>query len=207
MDARFAALGGRVSGYLGIEGVDGAGKSTVCVELADRLRERGETVTVVREPGGTATGEAIRSLLLHGEDMAPWTEALLFAAQRAQLVAEVVAPALARGEYVVSDRTYYSSLAYQGGARGLGVERVRDVNEAGLDGVVPDLVVVLWLDPANALARQDGVDRIGGVGARFQVQVSEVYRRLAAEDPERVRVVDAARPVPEVVDDILGMLP
>jgi len=195
-----------VSAYLGIEGVDGAGKSTVCVELATRLRETGATVTVVREPGGTATGEAIRSLLLHGEDMAPWTEALLFAAQRAQLVAEVVAPALARGEYVISDRTYYSSLAYQGGARGLGVEPVRDVNEAGLDGVVPDLVVVLWLDPANALARQDGLDRIGGVGTGFQVRVSEVYRRLAAEDPERVRLVDASRPVSEVVDDIVEML-
>lgn len=195
-----------MSAYLGIEGVDGAGKSTVCVELAARLRERGETVTVVREPGGTATGESIRSLLLHGEDMAPWTEALLFAAQRAQLVAEVVAPALGRGEYVISDRTYFSSLAYQGGARGLGVERVRDVNEAGLDGVVPDLVVVLWLDPANALARQDGVDRIGGVGAGFQVRVSEVYRRLAAEDPERVKVIDASRPVSEIVDEIVEML-
>lgn len=196
-----------MSAYLGIEGVDGAGKSTVCVELAARLRERGETVTVVREPGGTATGEAIRSLLLHGEDMAPWTEALLFAAQRAQLVAEVVSPALARGEYVISDRTYYSSLAYQGGARGLGVERVRDVNEAGLDGVVPDLVVVLWLDPANALARQDGVDRIGGAGAGFQVRVSEVYRRLAGDDPERVKVIDASRPVSEIVGEIVEMLP
>lgn len=195
-----------MSAYLGIEGVDGAGKSTVCVELAARLRERGETVTVVREPGGTPTGEAIRSLLLHGEDMAPWTEALLFAAQRAQLVAEVVSPALARGEYVISDRTYYSSLAYQGGARGLGVERVRDVNEAGLDGVVPDLVVVLWLDPASALARQDGVDRIGGVGAGFQVRVSEVYGRLAAENPERVKVIDASRPVAEIVGEIVEML-
>ncbi len=196
-----------MSAYVGIEGVDGAGKSTVCRAVADRLRERGAVVTVVREPGGTATGEAIRSLLLHGEEMAPWTEAMLFAAQRAQLVAEVVAPALARGEYVVSDRTYYSSLAYQGGARGLGVDRVRAVNETGLDGVLPDLVAVLWLDPDDALARQDGVDRIGAQGGTFQVEVAETYRRLAAEDPERVRLIDASRPVEEVVDEIARLIP
>lgn len=192
-----------MSRYLAIEGVDGAGKSTVCARLAERLRQRGAEVTVVREPGGTELGEQIRRLLLHGEDMAPWTEALLFAAQRAQLAAQVIAPALARGETVISDRTYYSSLAYQGGARGLGVDLVRRVNEAGLDGILPDLVVVLWLDPDSAHARQDGLDRIGAEGGGFQREVAAAYRALADGDPERVRLVDAARPLNEVVDEIM----
>jgi dTMP kinase len=192
--------------YLGVEGVDGAGKSTVVGAVAARLAEMGRQVVVVREPGGTEVGEEIRSLLLHGSDMAPWTEALLFAAQRAQLAATVVGPALAEGKTVVSDRTYYSSLAYQGGARRLGIEMVRSVNEAGLDGVVPDLVVVLWLDPEAALARQDGLDRIGGEGGRFQARVADAYRKLAAEDPERVVLVDADRPLDEVVADIVGRL-
>ena len=192
--------------YLAVEGVDGAGKSTVCREVARRLRARGEGVVEVREPGGTRLGEEIRSILLHGEAMAPWTEALLFAAQRAQLAAEVIAPALARGDYVVSDRSYFSSLAYQGGARGLGVDLVRTVNEAGLDGVVPDLVAVLWLDPDAALSRQDGVDRIGGEGSNFQAEVATAYRRLAAEDPDRVVLIDGARPVEAVVDEIAEML-
>lgn len=160
----------------------------------------------VREPGGTRLGEQIRSILLHGEAMALWTETLLFAAQRAQLAAEVIAPALARGDFVVSDRSYYSSLAYQGGARGLGIDLVRTVNEAGLDGVVPDLVAVLWLDPDDALSRQDGIDRIGGEGAVFQREVAAAYRRLAAEDPERVHLVDGSRPVEAIVDEIMEML-
>lgn len=195
-----------MSRYLVVEGVDGAGKSTVCGEVARRLRARGESVIEVREPGGTPLGEEIRSLLLHGDDMAPWTEALLFAAQRAQLAAQVVGPALARGDWVVSDRSYYSSLAYQGGARGLGIDTVRRVNEAGLAGVLPDLVAVLSLPADRALSRQDGLDRIGGAGAGFQQEVAEAYLRLAAEDPGRVRLIDATRPVPEVVDEIMGLL-
>lgn len=192
--------------YLAIEGVDGAGKTTVCQAVAERLRAGGATVTEVREPGGTSTGEAIRSLLLYGGDMAPWTEALLFAAQRAQLATELVGPALEKGEVVVSDRSYYSSLAYQGGARGLGVDTVRTVNEAGLDGVLPDVVVVLWLDPDHALSRQDGVDRIGGEGDRFQREVADTYRKLAADDSDRVHLVDAARPLDDVVNEIVELV-
>lgn len=195
-----------MSRYLAVEGVDGAGKSTVCREVSARLRARGEGVVDVREPGGTRLGEEIRFLLLHGEAMAPWTEALLFAAQRAQLAAEVITPALARGDHVVSDRSYFSSLAYQGGARGLGIDLVRSVNEAGLDGVLPDLVAVLWLDPDDALSRQDGLDRIGGEGAVFQREVAAAYRRLAAEDPERVHLIDGSRPVEAIVDEIMEML-
>lgn len=192
--------------YLGVEGVDGAGKSTVVRAVMSGLAEAGRAVVVVREPGGTPVGEEIRSLLLHGSDMAPWTEALLFAAQRAQLAATVVSPALAAGKTVVSDRTYYSSLAYQGGARELGIDRVRAVNEAGLDGVVPELVAVLWLDPETALARQEGVDRISGAGGPFQARVADAYRRLAADEPHRVVLIDADRPLEEIVADIMGRM-
>lgn len=195
-----------MSRYVAIEGVDGAGKSTVAREVAERLRSLGEAVRLVREPGGTPMGEQIRSLLLHDEDMVPWTEAMLFAAQRVQLAAEVIAPALDEGEWVVSDRSYYSSLAYQGAGRGLGVEAVRAVNEAGLGRVVPDLVVVLWIDPDEAFARQDVIDRIGGEGEGFQVEVAEAYRRLAADEPDRVRLVDAGRTLGEVVEEIVKMI-
>lgn len=195
-----------MTAYVAIEGVDGAGKSTVARAVTARLEELGRTVTLVREPGGTPLGEEIRRLLLHESDMTPWTEALLFAAQRAQLAHEVVKPALDAGSLVVSDRSYYSSLAYQGGGRGLGVEAVRAVNEAGLDGVVPDKVAVLWLVPAVALARQAESDRIGGEGAEFQEVVARTYQDLAVADPERVRLFDAARGLDKVVSEIVGWL-
>ena len=192
--------------YLAIEGVDGAGKSTVCRALADALAAEGRVVRVVREPGGTEVGEQIRQILLHGEDMTPWAEALLFAAQRAQLAAEVIGPALERGEVVISDRSYYSSLAYQGGARGLGIEAVRTVNELALGGVIPDLVVVLWTDPETALARQNVIDRIGGEGSTFQHEVAEAYRAIAAADPERVHLVNADRDLDAIVGGIVEMV-
>ncbi len=195
-----------MSRYIVIEGVDGAGKSTVARRLAERLREDGESVVEVREPGGSAVGEEVRRLLLHGPGMAPWTEALLFAAQRAQLAAEVIGPALSRGETVVSDRSYYSSLAYQGVARGLGLEAVRQVNETGLEGVLPDLVAVLWIDPDAALARQNVVDRIGGEGETFQREVADAYVTLATEDPKRVHLIPAEGSVEEIVDRIMELL-
>lgn len=196
-----------MSFYLAIEGVDGAGKSTVAAATADSLRRSGHEVVLVREPGGTTLGEEIRQILLHGSHMAPWTEALLFAAQRAQLAVDVIAPSLAAGKVVVTDRSYYSSLAYQGGGRGLGVELVRAVNEAGLGKVVPDAVAVLWLDPDAALARQAGSDRIGDEGEAFQRRVDETYRSLAAAEPDRVRLIDADRPLDDVVADVTGLVP
>lgn len=196
-----------MSSYLAIEGVDGAGKSTVAAAVAERLRTNGREVVLVREPGGTPLGEEIRQILLHGELMSPWTEALLFAAQRAQLAATIVAPALAAGADVVSDRSYYSSLAYQGGGRDLGVAQVWAVNEAGLGGVVPDVVAVLWLDPDAALARQAESDRIGGEGASFQRRVAETYRRLSEDDPSRVHLIDADRSLEEIVSEIVGFAP
>lgn len=190
--------------YIALEGAEGAGKTTVAAALVDLLEARGERVILVREPGGTRLGEQIRSLLLHTGEMAPWAEAALFAAQRAQLAAEVIGPALAAGRWVVADRSYYSSLAYQGGARGLGIDAVRALNEAVLGGVVPDLVAVLEVDPAAGLARQVGEDRIGASGLAFQRAVVAAYERLAEAEPGRVVLVDASRPAAEVAEAVLA---
>lgn len=192
--------------YIALEGVEGTGKSTVALRLADHLRSTGRDAIVVREPGGTPAGEGIRELLLHGDHLEPWTEALLFAAQRAQLVADVVRPALAAGTWVISDRTVYSSLAYQGGGRGLGVETVRTVNAAGLLGTWPELVVLLELDPEIGLSRQSTADRIGAEGVHFQQRVAETFAELAQKEPDVFRSVAADRPLPEVVAAVIDIV-
>ncbi|HUU61887.1 MAG TPA: dTMP kinase [Acidimicrobiia bacterium] len=187
--------------YVAFEGVDGAGKTTVAARVAERLRVRGFDVVSVREPGGTPTGEAIREILLGlGGVVSDWAEALLFAAARSQLATEVVGPALAAGRAVVSDRSVYSSLAYQGGARGLGIEAVRRVNEAGLGGIWPETVVLLRLDPGHGFAREEEANRISEAGLAFQVGVAEAYDLLAAEEPHRFVVVDAAAGLEAVVE-------
>lgn len=194
---------GPIGRYLALEGIEGAGKSTVAGLIAERMAEAGADVLRVREPGGTPTGERIRSVLLDpGGEVAPWTEALLFAAARAQLAASVVGPAVASGRWVVSDRSVYSSLAYQGGGRELGLDVVREVNAAGLCGVWPDAVVLLRLDAAEGLRRQSVPDRIGGAGIALQRRVSQAFDTLAAMEPDRITVVDAARPLATVVDDV-----
>ena len=186
--------------YVALEGPEGAGKSTVRSLLAAALRAEGHDVVEVREPGGTAAGEGIRRVLLDPEGaVAPWTEALLFAAARAQLAAEVIAPALARGAWVIGDRSVYSSLAYQGAARRLGVEGVRAVNEAGLEGVWPDKVVLLRIDASEGLRRQEDEDRIGAEAIEFHVAVVAAYDDLAAAEPDRFVVVDASGDVDTVV--------
>lgn len=189
--------------YVAFEGIEGAGKSTVSGRIADRLAASGTPVLRVREPGGTRTGEEIRRILLAPEGtLEAWTEALLFAAARAQLAAEVVGPALAGGAWVVSDRSVYSSLAYQGGGRRLGIDAVRAVNRPGLGEVWPDLVVLLRVDAATGMRRQDVEDRIGAEGTAFLAATAAAFDRLAAEDPQRFVVVDAARPLDEVVEDV-----
>jgi dTMP kinase len=198
---------GIVSGYIALEGVDGSGKSTIAGAVARRLEAQGHEVIVVREPGGTPLGEAVRSLLLDSETLDDWAEAFLFAAQRAELASEVIGPALAQGKWVISDRTYYSSIAYQGRARGLGEDAVRQINEMGLRGVVPDRVFVLDVDPVRALGRQRGADRIGRETAEFQTRVREGYLAMAADDPDRVVVLDGSLGVDEMVDRIMAALP
>lgn len=190
--------------YIALEGVEGVGKSTVAAALADVIaKSGGHDVLQVREPGGTPTGERIRHVLLDTEDaVAPWTEALLFSAARAQLAADVVLPALAAGTWVVSDRSVYSSLAYQGGGRGLGIDAVRAVNEPGLGAAWPDLVALLRLDVDLGLARQESPDRIGAAGREFLGEVAAAFDGLAAAEPERFVVVDAAMPVADVAHAI-----
>lgn len=187
--------------YVGIEGIEGAGKTTVVRLLAEALAP---PVRVVREPGGTPLGEEVRRLLLHEADMSPWAEVALFAAARAELVAAAVRPALARGETVLSDRTYLSSLAYQGAGRGLGMAAVRTVNEIVLAGTVPDVVAVIDVDPDVGLDRQLEVDRIGGHGTGFLGEVAAAYRSLA--DGDRVVLVDGRGGLADVRDRLLAVL-
>ena len=188
--------------YLALEGVEGSGKSTISRLLIDALANRGLRALAVREPGGTDLSEELRRMVLHADDMAPWTEAALFAASRAQLAAEVVAPALAAGTWVVSDRSYYSSLAYQGGGRRLGVDAVRVLNETVLDGVLPDLVVVLDIAPAVGFARETQRDRMGSSGVELQQVVAETYRSLASTD-NRVVMIDGDRTQAELAAAVL----
>lgn len=196
-----------MSRYVAFEGVDGAGKSTVARLVADRLMEIGHDVVHVREPGGTRAGEAIREILLGpASNPGPWAEALLFAAARSQLAFEIVGPALAADKTVVSDRSVYSSLAYQGVARGLGLDLVRAVNEAGLGGVWPDTVVLLRLDPAEGLAREDEADRISVEGLDLQRRVAAGYAQLAAEESDRFVIADADQGVMAIVESVVKAL-
>lgn len=193
--------------YVAFEGIEGAGKSTVAAQAAQRLRDVGMSVVEVREPGGTTAGEQIRSVLLDGDaHLEGWTEALLFAAARAQLAAEVIRPALMSGSWVVGDRSVYSSLAYQGGGRRLGIEAVEAMNRQGLGDVWPDHVVLLRIDPSTGLDRQDVADRIGSEGAEFQAHVAEAFDLLARLEPDRFTTVEAAHPLDQVLDEVMRSL-
>ena len=191
-----------VSRYIALEGVDGSGKSTVGKALLARLEAESIPARLVREPGGTPVGESIRDLLLHSDHLSPWAEVLLFAAQRAELVETVVGPTLANGEWVISDRSYYSSIAYQGHARRLGADLVRSINEAGLRGVIPDHVFVIDVDPSVALSRQSDADRIGREGVEFQSAVRDAYHAMS-ELEDHVVVLDGTLGIDEIVDEIM----
>ena len=193
--------------FVTFEGVDGSGKSTQARLLAERLRSEGREVVLTREPGGTTTGERIREILLHGEALAPWAEAALFAAARAELLEEVVRPALDRGADVVSDRYLDSSLAYQGIARGLGVEPVLELNRLTTSGLLPDRTFVILLPPAEAAARRSGeLDRIEREGAAFAEDVDRAYREIAGAFPDRVRVVDGTLNPEDIAEIVRGQL-
>ena len=200
---------------IAFEGVEGAGKSTQLELLRQALEGRrgppvgrSREVVVTREPGGTPAGERIRAVLLDPEvELHPRAEALLFAAARAELVEAVIRPALERGAVVLCDRYLDSSLAYQGGARGLGLGPVTDVNRFATGGLLPDLVVLLDLDPASGLRRRAGKpDRIEGQDLDFHRRVRQAFRDLAAADPGRFAVVDAAAPVPEVATRVQAVV-
>ena len=186
--------------YIAFEGIEGAGKSTVAQRVANHIRASGAEVTTVREPGGTLVGERIRRILLEDEEgPGPLSEAALFAASRAQLIHEIVKPALASGAWVLSDRSAYSSLAYQAIGRGLGLEAVRQLNDIAIEGLWPDRVVLLRLQATDGLARQAVDDRIGGEGEAFHRRVAGAFDQLAAAEPDRFVIVDATMPLDEVV--------
>jgi len=189
---------------IAFEGVEGAGKSTQVELLRQALEKAGRRVVTTREPGGTPVGEQVRSILLDpASTLDARTEALLFAAARAQLVAQVIRPALERAEVVLCDRYLDSSLAYQGAARGLGLEPVAAINGFATEGLLPDLVVLLRVDPAEGLARQrGGRDRIERQDLEFHQRVAQGFLDLAAADPDRFVVIDGAAPVDRVAAEV-----
>jgi dTMP kinase len=189
--------------FVTFEGVDGSGKSTQAELAAAFLAEGGQEIVATREPGGTPLGERIRELLLDGPEMSAWAEASLFAAARAELAERVIRPALARGAVVVSDRYLDSSLAYQGVARGLGVDRVLELN-AAVDDLLPDRTFVLLVDEATAASRlgRRSEDRIEREGAAFREAVQEGFRTVAERFPQRIVLLDGSRPRDEIAAQI-----
>ncbi|WP_309660647.1 dTMP kinase [Sphingomonas sp.] len=197
--------------FISLEGGEGVGKSTQLLALQAALAEGGIDCLTTREPGGSAGAEAIRTLLLDGDE-GRWSiqsEALLFAAARADHVEKTIRPALTQGRWVLSDRFLDSSLAYQGGAGGLGLETVRTLHELGSQGFLPDRTLVLVLGGGNERARardSAGSDRIGGRSADYHRQVDEAFRLIAQQEPERVRLVDASGTPAEVTQRLLDAI-
>lgn len=197
--------------FISLEGGEGVGKSTQVRALAEALRQRGIDVLVTREPGGSEGAERIRELLLSGseERWGPQAEALLFAAARADHLAKTISPALDAGRWVLADRFIDSSLAYQGGAGGLGIEAVRAINAFGIGDGFPDRTLVLALAEGGARARardNEVSDRIGGRPEGYHQKVDLAFRLVAAEEPERVRIIDASGPPDEVTQRLLDSI-
>lgn len=193
--------------FLTIEGIEGAGKSTLAQALAEWMSSRGREVIVTREPGGTAIGDSIRQLLLEsGEGMSNRTELMLFEAARAQHVDHVIAPALARGAVVICDRFTDSSLAYQSAARGIDLGLVNQLNDFATCGLKPDLTIVLDLPAEAGLARQKSLDRISSEGLAFHESVREAYLAIAKTKNDRIRVVDATGSFTRVLDQALNAI-
>jgi dTMP kinase len=202
--------------FISLEGGEGAGKSTQLKALADELRGRGIEVVETREPGGSDGAERIRELLLTGADdrWSAKAEALLFAAARTDHADKLIRPAVEAGKWVLSDRFVDSSLAYQGGAGGLGIEAVRAINAFGIGDLFPDRTLVLALAEGGARARSrdnEASDRIGGRPVEYHQKVDLAFREIAAEDPARVRIIDASGSPEEVtrrlLDAIADLLP
>jgi dTMP kinase len=192
-----------------VEGVDGAGKSTLVAGLSAALAERGRPVLVLREPGGVEVSERIRALLADpGLAIDARAEALLYAAARAQLVAERLRPLLEAGHWVLLDRFVDSSLAYQGSGRGLGVDEVRALNAFATGGLRPDRTLLLRLPPERGLARIAGreADRLEREDGAFFAAVAAAYDALAAAEPDRIAVIDAEAPPDAVLAAALDAL-
>ncbi len=190
--------------YIAFEGGEGSGKSTQAKVLARRI-----DAVLTREPGGTTLGAELRKLLLSPDmpEVSSRAEALLMAADRAEHMALVVEPALASGRHVVSDRSVYSSLAYQGGARGLGIDEVSAINSFALDGRLPDVVVLLMASPEVARSRMKSLpDKLERAGQRFHDAVAATYRELSEAEPDRIVVVSADDPFKQVESAIWAVI-
>jgi dTMP kinase len=197
--------------FISLEGGEGVGKSTQVKALAEALKDRGIDVLVTREPGGSEGAERIRELLLRGDDdrWGARAEALLFAAARADHLERTISPALEVGRWVLCDRFVDSSLAYQGGAGELGIEQVRAINSFAIREGFPDRTLVLALAEGGARARardNEVSDRIGGRPEGYHQKVDLAFRLIAAEEPDRVRIVDASGSPEEVTTRLLGEL-
>jgi dTMP kinase len=193
--------------WITLEGGDGSGKTTQSNLLATWLEQSGRTVVRTREPGGSEVGQLIRDIVLHHRgDIAPRAEALLYAADRAHHVATVVRPALARGEIVLQDRYLDSSVAYQGAGRVLDATEIRDLSLWAAEGALPDLTVLLDLDPATARTRLDSADkpfdRLEAEKEAFHARVRDAYLELARAEPARFLVIDAAASPERIADRI-----
>ncbi|MDZ5782459.1 dTMP kinase [Marinococcus luteus] len=194
--------------FITLEGGEGSGKSTVITALEKWLQEEGFKVLKTREPGGIRIAEKIRSLVLEPEysEMDARTEALLYAAARRQHLVERVFPALEEGAVVLCDRFVDSSLAYQGAARGLGIDEVAAVNEFAIEGRMPDLTLLLDVDPEEGIARIQRAEerewnRLDNEAARFHTRVHEAYMMLAEKYPARIKKIDAEKPLEEVIKE------
>lgn len=196
--------------FVVLEGSDGSGKSTLALKIKDYYIEKGYEVEITREPGGTKISEKIRDLILDrdSKEMDYRTEALLYAASRAQLVSEKIIPWLKEGKIVISERYVYSSLVYQGLGRGLGVDEIKKINDFAISGIKPDLVIFLDVDPEKGLKRKlniDGGDRLENEDISFHRKVYEGYKNLHLQFPEIIRV-DADKTIDQVFDKVKELL-
>ena len=189
--------------FITFEGLDGCGKSTQARRLADTLSGEGLDVVSTREPGGTPLGDAIRDLVLHGDHVAPWAEALLYTAARAQHVDQVIRPALDRGATVVCDRYLDSSAAYQGGGRELGLDTVYELNLAVVGGLLPARTFLVEVSPEEADRRVGGTgDRIERDGVALWARAAAAYAELARRFPERYVVLDGEQAVEQIAEEV-----
>ena len=193
--------------FITLEGPDGSGKSTISRFLLDYLKKRKIDFIFTREPGGTPIGENIRKIILDKKNinMSSRTEALLYAASRSQHISEKIKPALDDGKVVVCERFVLSSLAYQGYARGLGIEEVKDINDFAIEGVIPDLTLFFNVDPVYALNRKTnrkGGDRLEKEGVNFHSKVYDGYKKLISLYPEKIKLIDASKSIEETFDQV-----
>ena len=178
--------------YLALEGIDGSGKTTLINELSNKLTESNVDFKIVREPGGSKLGEGIRELLLsHDYNVEPTSEALLMSASRAQLIQEIVKPAINNGQLVITDRSAYSSVAYQGVGRDLGYQKIYELNDLAIDSFWPEKVILLDIDPKVSLSRQKVADRIGSGEISFFNKVRDGYLQLAEDFSDKFLVLNA----------------